>query len=58
MQTYTNNTRRIEKGTEGLLEEIMAKNFPKLDKEIDIQIQETLPKSNQNEPKEVHIETH
>lgn len=33
---YRDPRRRREKGSENVLEEIMAENFPKLEKEIDI----------------------
>ena len=46
-----------EQEIETIFEKIMTKNFPKLVKEIDIQVQEAQsPK--QVEPKEAHTETH
>ena len=46
-----------EKGTEKLFEEIMAENFPNLEKETDIQTQKAqrVPKDG---PKEKHNKTH
>ena len=42
---------------ENLFEEIIAKKFPNLGKERDIQFKET-QSSKLDEPKEVHIKTH
>lgn len=40
-----------------LFEEIMAENFPNLEKEIDIQVLEAHG-SKQDKPKEIHTNTH
>lgn len=46
-----------EKGTEYLLEEIMAENIPNLNKETYIQVQES-QRSKQEKPKKAHINIH
>ena len=45
-----------EKGSEGIFEEIMAKNVHSLGKEIGIQIKEA--KSSKDKPKETHTRLH
>ena len=48
-----------EKGTENFFEEIMAENFPSMEKEADINIQEAQRVSNKTNPKRsTHQDTH
>ena len=50
-----------EKGAEGLFQQIIAKNFPNLGKEVDIEIQgaqRTPIKFNQSWPSSRHSHTH
>lgn len=47
-----------EKGAKCVFKEIMAKNFPTLGKEIDIQIQEAHRESQLDESKGTHTKTH
>ena len=46
-----------ERDIENLFEEIMTEGFPNQVKKIDIQVQE-VQSPKQDEPKEVHTETH
>ena len=47
----------VEKGPEKIFEEIIAKNFPNMEKETVTQIQEA-QSFRQNKSKEEHMETH
>jgi len=53
---YRGPRRRREKGTEKIFEEIIAKNFPYVEKKIVNQIQE-VHSPRQDKPKEEHTKT-
>ena len=48
------STAQKEKRVEHVFDEIMAENFPNLEEETDIQVQEAPEGSKQGEPKETH----